>query len=156
LESFAVSGCFLQNGSVANAASLGESLVDSSQLLRVGEGAEAAERAHRQIACPHTGEIPDEAQDVRMELVQIQELRHPRSAELEPPGQVGSSLNGSGVDEPLKLVCEGQSFNDWRHERFIQLLRTQPLSGLAEVDDEAAQNSPTTDPVGEPREALIS
>ena len=43
-----------------------------------------------------------------MELVQVQELSHLRSAELEPFGQVGPSLNGSSVEEPLELVCEGQ------------------------------------------------
>ncbi len=120
------------------------------KLLLVGEEAEQAELPNRQIACPHAAEIPHEGQDVRVELVKVQELRHPRPAELEPPGEVGSSVNDSGVEEPLELIGECQSLGGWRYERFIQRLGTQTLSGLAEVDDEATQNSPTTDPVGEP------
>ena len=73
----------------------------------MGQGTELAQRPDRKIAGPHAAESAHEVQDVRMELVKVQELRHTGPAELEPSGQVGPSLNGSDVKEPLKLVCEG-------------------------------------------------
>jgi hypothetical protein len=44
-----------------------------------------------------------------MELVQVQELRHPRSADLVPHRQVGPSLNGSSVEESPSTPGQGES-----------------------------------------------
>ncbi|MCP4444931.1 MAG: hypothetical protein GY811_06235 [Myxococcales bacterium] len=88
-----------------------------------------------------------------MQLQQEHDLGYPCPGYSLSARNLGSVLNLFGVELSLPLFGLAESLHN---RRWLQPLRAQAFSRLAEVDDEAAQNSPTTGAVGgRPKEARV-
>lgn len=89
-----------------------------------------------------------EGEDGRVQLQQVQQLRHPRPRE---SVQVGEArlVYTPGVELPPELLGQGERPLD--RGRFPRRFpRFQPLLGIVEIDDDVGDNSPATGAIGEP------